>query len=184
MRVVFITGNSHKADYFSRQMGMDVPHQKIDLEEIQSLDIHEIVTHKLRQAYEAVGVPVIVEDVSLGYSALNGLPGPYIRWFTENAGPEACCRMLDAYEDRSAEIQCTFGYYDGENMKFFDSKMKGRISQKPSGANGFGFDTFFIMDGYDITRAEMSQDEVERTYAENMKPFAKVRAFLESIEVK
>lgn len=40
------------------------------------------------------------------------------------------------------------------------------------------------MDGYDITRAEMSQDEVERTYAENMKPFAKVRAFLESIEVK
>ena len=64
---------------------------------------------------------------------------------------------------------------------FFDSSMKGSISQHPAGKNGFGFDEFFVMDGYDITRAEMPQDEVERTYAENMKPFHKVRKFLEEI---
>ena len=180
-KVTFIPGNQHKADYFSRQMGMDIPHLKLDLEEIQSLDIHEIVEHKLRQAYEVLSSPVIVEDVSLKYAALNGLPGPYIRWFTEVAGAEACCRMLDSYEDRSAEIQCTFGYYDGDDMYFFDSSMKGSISQHPAGKNGFGFDEFFVMDGYDITRAEMPQDEVERTYAENMKPFHKVRKFLEEI---
>lgn len=174
----FITGNQHKADYFSHQMGIDIPHQKVELEELQSIDLHEIVDHKLHQAFAVVNAPVIVEDVSLEYTALNGLPGPYIRWFADIGGPEVCCRMLDGFTDRSAEIHCTFGYFDGDEIRFFDSTMHGRISEMPAGTNGFGFDSFFIMDGYDITRAELSQDEVERTYAEDMKPFRLVREFL------
>lgn len=177
----FITGNQHKADYFSRQMGIDIPHQKVELDELQSTDLHVIVKLKLEQAYAAVGRPVLVEDVSLSFTALGNLPGPYIKWFVEYAGEEACCRMLDGFNDRSAVIRCTFGYYDGERMEFFDSELPGTISTEPRGKNGFGFDTFFINEGYTITRAEMSQEENERTYAEMMKPFAKVRHFIESI---
>lgn len=180
-KVTFLTGNQHKADYFSRQMGVPIPHQKIELEEIQSLDLHEIVKHKLLQAFEVVKAPVLVEDVSLEYTALNGLPGPFIRWFTDVGSPEACCRMLDGYSDRSATIYCTFGYYDGKRMEFFDSSMPGKISEKPAGENGFGFDSFFIMDGHTETRAEMPQDEVERTYADQMKPFKQVRDFLKGL---
>ena len=177
----FITGNQHKADYFSRQMGVDIPHQKVELDELQSTDLHVIVKLKLEQAYAAVGRPVLVEDVSLSFTALGNLPGPYIKWFVEYAGEEACCRMLDGFNDRSAVIRCTFGYYDGERMEFFDSELPGVISETPRGDNGFGFDKFFINDGYEITRAEMTQEENERTYAELMKPFAKVRNFLKSI---
>lgn len=177
-RVTFITGNQYKADYFSRQMGIAVAHKKVELDEIQSADLHEIVAHKLKQAYKIVKAPVLVEDVSLSFTALGGMPGPFIRWFIEHTGPEACCRLLDSFEDRSAIITCTFGYYDGQEMTFFDSDMPGRISEKPLGENGFGFDSFFIMDGYDITRAELSQEEAERTYAEQMKPFKEVRNFL------
>jgi inosine triphosphate pyrophosphatase len=181
-QATFITGNQHKADYFSRQMGMDIPHQKMELDEIQSLDLHEIVAHKLKQAYEVMRSPVIVEDVSLSYTALGGMPVPFIRWFVDHSGPEACCRLLDGMDDRSATVLCTFGYYDGTDMQFFDSAMPGRISEHPVGENGFGFDTFFIMDGYDKTRAELDQDEIERTYAELMKPFGKVRQFLSGAE--
>lgn len=176
--VTFITGNQGKADYFSRQMGMNIPHIKVELDELQSLDLHEIVRHKLQQAYNAVKSPVLVEDVSLEFTALNGLPGPYIKWFVDHAGPQNCCRMLDGFNDRTATIRCTFGYYDGENATFFDSELPGVISEQPRGSNGFGFDTFFIMDGYDKTRAELPQDEIEITYAEKMKPFASVREFL------
>ena len=178
---MFITGNQHKADYFSRQMGIEIPHQKLDLDELQSTDLHKIVEHKLQQAYRIVGKPVIVEDVSLAFVALGDLPGPYIKWFVEHAGEEACCRMLDGFNDRGAIIRCTFGYFDGKRMEFFDSEMPGSISQSPRGGNGFGFDKFFVMEGRDITRAEMPQEEIERTYAEQMKPFAKVRKFLEGI---
>lgn len=178
--VTFITGNQNKADYLARQLNAPVAHQKVELDELQSTDLHVIVKHKLEQAYAVVGAPVLVEDVSLSFTALGDLPGPYIKWFVEHAGPEACCRMLDGFDDRSATIRCTFGYYDGERMEFFDSELLGTISDHPRGKNGFGFDTFFINEGYDITRAEMSQEENERTYAEQMKPFAKVREFLKN----
>jgi non-canonical purine NTP pyrophosphatase (RdgB/HAM1 family) len=176
----FITGNAHKAAYLSRQLGVELPHQRVELDELQSTDLHVIVKHKLEQAYVACQSPVLVEDVSLSFNALGDLPGPYIKWFVEHAGSEACCKMLDGFDDRSAVIRCTFGYYDGDSMEFFDSELNGTIADSPRGNNGFGFDTFFIQDGYDITRAEMSQEDNERTYASQMKPFEKVAKFLSS----
>jgi non-canonical purine NTP pyrophosphatase (RdgB/HAM1 family) len=178
---IFISGNQAKANYLSRQLGVKLDHRKIDLTEIQSTDLHEIVAHKLEQAYAICKQPVLVEDVSLVFNALGDLPGPYIKWFVEHAGDEACCKMLDGFKDRSAVIKCTFGYYDGKQMTFFDSKLPGIIAQEPRGTNGFGFDRFFINEGYDITRAEMTQEENERTYAELMKPFGKVRKFIETL---
>ncbi len=178
---IFITGNQNKADYLSRQLGVTLEHQSIDLDELQSTDLHVIVDHKLRQAYARCNAPVLVEDVSLSFNALGDLPGPYIKWFVDHAGARACCRMLDGFEDRSAVIRCTFGYFDGERMEFFDSELPGTIAMHPAGENGFGFDTFFINAGYDITRAQMSQEENEHTYATLMKPFAQVREFIKTI---
>lgn len=179
---IFITGNQSKADYLARQLGVTLEHRKVELDELQSTDLHVIVEHKLRQAYDICQAPVLVEDVSLVFNALGELPGPYIKWFVERAGDEACCKMLDGFDDRSAVIRCTFGYYDGERMEFFDSELPGIISDTPRGANGFGFDRFFMNEGLTITRAEMTQEENERTYAELMKPFKKVRAFIETLE--
>lgn len=179
---IFITGNQSKADYLSRQLGIQIDHQKVELDEIQSTDLHRIVEHKLRQAYDICNQPVLVEDVSLVFTALGELPGPYIKWFVEGSGNEACCRMLDGFDDRSAVIKCTFGYFDGETMEFFDSELPGTIAQHPAGDNGFGFDQFFINQGYTITRAEMTQAENEQTYATMMKPFAKVRDYLRHLE--
>ena len=178
---IFITGNQHKADYLSRQLGVAIAHQKVELDELQSTDLHVIVEHKLRQAFQIVGAPVLVEDVSLSFTALGDLPGPYIKWFVEGAGEEACCRMLDGFADRSATIRCTFGYYDGIRMEFFDSELPGTVSDKPRGSNGFGFDRFFMNEAQSVTRAEMSQEENERTYATLMKPFAKVRSFIQQL---
>ncbi|QQS22105.1 non-canonical purine NTP pyrophosphatase [Candidatus Saccharibacteria bacterium] len=178
---VFITGNQSKADYLSRQLNVELKHQRLDLDELQSTDLHTIVAHKLLQAYDVMNCPVLVEDVSLVFNALGSLPGPYIKWFVEYAGDEVCCRMLDGFSDRSATIRCTFGYYDGERMEFFDSELRGTISDAPRGNNGFGFDRFFINEGRTITRAEMSQEENEHTYATQMKPFAKVREFIQTL---
>ena len=182
MDVVFITGNQHKADYFAKLMGLPIAHQKVELDELQSLDLHEIVEHKARRAYEAVKRPVIVEDVSLEFAALGGLPGPFIKFFIEQAGTEACCQLLDSFADRSATIRCTFGYYDGEHVELFDSTLAGTISDQPRGDNGYGFDRIFICEGYDITRAEMSPAENEQTYQTLMKPFAAVRQFLQGLD--
>ena len=179
--VTFITGNQNKADYLAKLLDMPIEHQKVELDELQSLDLHEIVEHKVRQAYEVIKSPVLVEDVSLEFTALGQLPGPFIKFFVDSAGNESCCRMLNGFDDRTATIRCTFGYYDGEKVEFFDSVMGGRISTEPRGENGYGFDKIFINDGYEVTRAEMSPEENEQTYRDLMKPIAKVHAFLATL---
>jgi len=178
----FITGNQHKADYFARLMDLPIAHQAVQLTEPQSLDLHEIVTHKLHEAYAVVGGPVIVEDVSLEFTALRGLPGPFIKFFVEASGVEACCRMLDGFQDRGATIRCTFGYYDGSRLELFDSAQPGVIAEQPRGQNGYGFDQIFMHVDSPLTRAEMSSADNEATYRDLMKPFAKVREFLQKLE--
>lgn len=74
--ITFITGNQYKADYLAKYLGLPVKHVKLDLDEIQSLDLKEIVEHKVRQAFDKLNMPVIVEDVSLEFEALGSLPGP------------------------------------------------------------------------------------------------------------
>ncbi len=63
--ITFITGNQNKADYLSKFLDISLAHCKIDLDEIQSLSLSEIVEHKVKQAYSIIKKPVLVEDTSL-----------------------------------------------------------------------------------------------------------------------
>jgi inosine triphosphate pyrophosphatase len=179
MKPVFITGNQNKADYLARTLGVELQHQKVDLDEIQSTDLHEIVEHKVKQAFALIGKPVLVEDVSLRFESLNGLPGPFVKFFVDAPdGLEKMCRMLDAFEDRSARAECVFGYYDGTNLQLFESGLNGKIAKNPRGENGYGWDKIFEPEGYEgKTRAELDADGDASTYAA-IKPFAALREFL------
>lgn len=174
--VVFITGNEKKAKYFSELIGCLVDHQKVDLDEIQSLDLYEVVKHKLRQAYGQVGKPVLVEDVALEFKALGRLPGTFIKWFQEELSHEELCGLLND-KDRTAVARCVFGYYDGKKETYFEGSLNGTIPEKPSGLGGFGWDPIFIPEGYTVTRAELSLEDDQKTY-QMIKPIAKIRKFL------
>jgi non-canonical purine NTP pyrophosphatase (RdgB/HAM1 family) len=153
MKSTFITGNADKAKQIQEFLNIEIDHQKVDLDEIQSLDLQEIVEHKVRQAYEKLQKPVFVEDVSLVFNALGKLPGPLIKWFLQSVGNDGMCKLLDGYEDRSAAAKVLFGYFDGENLEFFDAEVAGKITSSPKGGDGFGFDYIFVPDGQEKTWA-------------------------------
>lgn len=176
-QITFITGNQEKADYLAKYLGFPVQHHKVDLDELQSLDLHEIVTHKVKQAYAAIGTPVIVEDVSLEFKALGRLPGTFIKWFIDELDFPTICSLLND-KDRSAIARCTFGYYDGTKIELFDGSLEGSISTEPRGDNGFGWDKIFIPKGYSVTRAELNEHDDELTYTQ-IKPFGQLKQFLE-----
>ncbi|MDB5186327.1 MAG: Ham1 family protein [Candidatus Saccharibacteria bacterium] len=178
-QITFITGNQGKADYLAKYLGYPVEYIKVDLDEIQSLELREIVRHKVRQAYETVQGPVLVEDVSLEFIALGRLPGTFIKWFVDEVPFETMCRMLDGM-DRSAVARCMFGYYDGKTEVYFEGHLDGKIAEHPAGENGFGWDKIFIPEGYDVTRAELDAENDKKTYTQ-IKPFAELKTFLESL---
>ncbi len=173
---VFVTGNQHKADYLSRWWGEPIEHQKVDLDEIQSLDLHAVVRHKVRQAYERVGRPVVVEDASLEFTALNGLPGPFIKFFLETLDIEGTAALVDG-KDRGAVTRCVIGYFDGTDEQYFEGSLPGRVPEHPKHAGGYGFDPLIILDGFDVPRSEMNPEDHDRTYFE-IKPFGKLKEYL------
>jgi inosine triphosphate pyrophosphatase len=181
-KVMFITSNPDKAAYLQKMLGVSVGHHKVDLDELQSMSLNEIVTHKVMQAYEITHSPVLVEDVSLGLDDFDGLPGPFIKYFVHSAGGlENLCRMADVLPSRKATASCVFGYYDGDRLELVRGELHGTIAEHPRGTNGFGWDAIFCPDGFEgKTRAELTASDDAKTYA-TLKPFGALRELLLSV---
>lgn len=182
MKLTFVTGNAHKAGKAAKLLGRDLMHEKLDLDELQTTDLNELVEHKVRQAYEKVGAPVMVDDFGFGFVAMNGLPGPFTKYFISSPnGPEMMCRMIDSFDDRSATVTTAIGYYDGMTLKIFTRSLAGTTAQHPRGSNGIDTDKIFIPSGYSMTRAELDDENYDKVYA-MVRPYDELRNFLDTID--
>lgn len=155
--MLFITGNKNKVKEFQEILGFNLDHMSLDIEEIQEIDIKKVSENKARKAFNIVKKPVIVEDTGLFFEELNGLPGALIKWFEKRLTHSEICNLLKENRNATAEICIT--YFNGKELKQFESKIKGKIALKPKGENGFGWDKIFIPNGKDKTFAEMNSKE-------------------------
>lgn len=156
--VVLVTGNPHKLREWQRLLPDDVDLQSVDIniDEIQSSDLQEIVRDKAHRAYAAVQKPVIVEDIAAGLDELKGLPGPFIKFFEDTLGKGALHTL--AHSDRApAVLTATIAYYDGQTILIASSELRGHVVP-PRGGEGWGFDFCFVPDGHTQTFSEMGPD--------------------------
>lgn len=161
--ITFITSNKAKAEQLRQHLDFPIGHLSLEVTEIQSLDLHEVVEHKARSAWQQVQKTVLVEDTALTFAALGLLPGPLIKWFLTELDNQGLCRLLDGYKDRSAVAEVMFGLFDGRHVDTFVGKMPGTIAPRPRGKQGFGWDPIFIPQGSKKTWGEMSAQELSQT---------------------
>lgn len=176
--VVFITGNQHKADYLAKWLGLPVAHQKVELDEIQSLNLREIAEHKARQAFAVVGKPVLVEDVALTFDAMGQLPGPLIKWFLQELDVTGLAQLAAGLPSQAASASIVYALFDGRDMQFFEATVPGTIAAEARGTNGFGWGAVFIPEGNSKTYAEMTDNEA-RPFNMRAQAIDKLRAFLQ-----
>jgi len=157
--ITIVTGNPGKVRELEAMAGgkLDFAMRKLDLPEIQSMDLEEVVKDKLQRAFEQVKGPVIVDDVSAGLENLKGLPGPFIKFFNETLGQSALYQLAGNKEGR-ATVHCIAAYYDGQTMLLGNGQIDCTVVA-PRGTNGFGFDTVLIPDGQAKTMGEMTDAE-------------------------
>lgn len=62
---------------------LDLTVLSVDLPEIQEVDTLAIAKNKALLAAQLADGPCLVEDTSLCFHALGGMPGPYIKWFQQ-----------------------------------------------------------------------------------------------------
>jgi len=183
--ITFVTGNKKKVEEIQRLLqdgsGGVIPYQitnrKLDLPELQG-EPEEIAIEKCKLAATQVDGPVLIEDTSLCFNSLNGLPGPYIKWFLEKTGHDGLNNLLANYEDKGAYAQTIFSLWlDGE-VHLFVGKTDGNIVPA-RGALDFGWDPIFepIEGEGGRTYAEMTKDEKNRI-SHRGKAFLKLKSFL------
>lgn len=139
---------------------------------------------KCKLAFKHLKTPVLVEDTSLCYNALNGLPGVYIKWFLEKTGLDGLNKILAGYEDKSAYAQCIFAlgvpHEDSCKVFTFVGRIEGNIVSA-RGPTDFGWDPVFEPSGLEIkkTFAEMTKEE-KNGVSHRSKALEKVQSFLET----
>lgn len=140
-------------------MGSGLTCEPIDLPEIQSLDMFEVLAFKARAAWEALRRPLVVEETGLELEALGGFPGPLVKWMLSAVGAEGIARTALALGDPRARAVCLLEWTDGERSVVARGATSGRLVLPARGANGFGWDPVFEPDDESRTYAEMEDGE-------------------------
>ncbi|MCA9397311.1 non-canonical purine NTP pyrophosphatase [candidate division WWE3 bacterium] len=178
MSLYFITGNQDKFQE-AQSIIPSLEQLDIDLPEIQSLDPYEIIKAKLESAKQEQDGEFVIEDTSLYFDGLNGLPGPFIKWFYKTVGNEGMYQMCEAFDNFAARADVLLGYTDTSGtVNYFVGSIKGTIVA-PRGESGFGWDPIFLPEGSDKTFAEIKQEE-KNVFSMRRIAFEKMAEYLNS----
>ena len=117
---------------------------------------------KAQAVYDATGLPALADDTGLFVDALGGLPGVNTARY---AGPEASysdnvallLQTLGDRDDRQAVFRTVAAVVGAGKSLIATGELDGQIAFTPRGANGFGYDPIFEVNGR--TLAEMSDGE-------------------------
>lgn len=156
--IYFITGNKNKFDEVKAILH-EVEQLDIDLPEIQELDAHKVIQAKLEEAFRHKQGEFIVEDTSLLFECINGLPGTFIKWFMKSVGNDGLVNLVNKLGDNKAVAKTVIGYArNPKEIYYFEGDISGTIvTQKAE--SSFGWDPIFLPDGHSKTFAEMDSSE-------------------------
>jgi inosine triphosphate pyrophosphatase len=139
VKIIFITGNKDKFEE-AKAVIPDLIQEDIDLPEIQNIDSRKVIEEKLKEAKKKVKGNIIVEDVSLSLDALNGLPGPLIKWFLKTIGNVGLVKIARSFDNFNATVKVTIGLLEESgDESYFEGEAKGKIVES-RGKNGFAWD--------------------------------------------
>lgn len=161
--IVFVTHNKGKvasAQKYFNNVKLEV--FDFELDEPRSDDMKEIVTAKVKQAYELVKKPCIAQDSGFFIEKLNGFPKCFVNFTLETLGIEGILKLMNGISDRKCAFKECLAYYDGKEIRYFDGNHEGELSEEILGVdkNEKWSDLWYIFKphGYDLTLAEMSSE--------------------------
>lgn len=177
-KVVLASGNRGKVREINQILaGLDfevVPQTEFDVPEIEEtgMTFVENAILKARNAAQHTGLPAIADDSGLEVDALRGAPGIYsARYAGVGAGDEANLKkLLEELQavpgaERTARFQCLMVFMEhgmDPTPIICQGSWEGRITEAPSGENGFGYDPVFYVPSHECTAAQLSAEEKNR----------------------
>lgn len=191
MKIIFATNNAHKLSEVQAVLGPDfelvTPRSVGITEEIpeQQDTIAGNASQKARYVHDRTGCDCFADDTGLEVEALGGAPGVHsARYATDGhdfaANNRLLLRNLEGVANRRARFRTVISLILGGEERLFEGIVEGRIIDRETGHEGFGFDPLFVPDGYDRTFAEMTTEE-KNAVSHRARAVRKLADYLHSI---
>ena len=171
-KIVAATNNKNKIREF-KEILSPLGYQIVGLKEL-GIDIEVEETGKTfeensllkaKAVFEATGLASLADDSGLEVDALGGEPGIYSARYCEGTDADRINYLLEKMKDVPEEKRTarfvsavTLMFTDGETVTA-KGTCEGKITEKPSGKNGFGYDPVFYVEKYGKTFAELTAEQ-------------------------
>lgn len=174
--ISYITSNPYKfklaRDYFDKHGNKQVSLVQCSLEtpEIQATTSRDVAAYSAEWARDKLGQAVICSDVSFEITALNGFPGPYIKYINQWLSPQNILNLLASHEDRSASFTDTLAYaVPGKKTQIFTMETIGTIlSSEHVDNTKWTIDALFTPKGCNKSLAAMSDEERDNVWDDSI----------------
>lgn len=173
--LIIASNNSHKINEIKailsefdieilslKEAGIDIDVEETGATFMENAYIKASEIHKIRS-----NAMILADDSGLTVDALGGAPGVYSARFAGEHGNdrknnEKLISMLEGIpgEKRTARFVCAMVLISEDNKAIkVQGEVDGYIKKELSGAGGFGYDPLFYVPEYDMTFAEMSEEQ-------------------------
>jgi XTP/dITP diphosphohydrolase len=179
-RIAIASHNPHKLRELARicadwpttwvTVETDEPGRFPDVEETGDTYLENALL-KARAVADALGIPAMADDSGIEVDALGGKPGPRsARYAGEHASDEDnLSALMQAVRGvprggRSAAYRCvaTLAWPGAEEALHAEGVCEGGLVSKRQGDRGFGYDPIFVPNGWEVTMAELTDEQKDR----------------------
>ncbi|MEI7961066.1 MAG: non-canonical purine NTP pyrophosphatase [archaeon] len=135
--IKIVTSNKERFLSFAKtiaQFNLIAEQIKLNLDEIQSNNLEEIAIRKGLDAAKKIGEPCVVEDTEFRIDALNGFPGPFMRYAQEQLNEEKLLSLMKNEKNRQCVSRNILVYAEPNGFtKSFECKVEFEILEKGRG---------------------------------------------------
>lgn len=161
----YITGNQLKfltAQNNLQNQGLGLKQKALDIPEIQAATTEEVALDKAAKAFELVKEPLLVSDHGWLVSALNGFPGPYMKYMNNWFEPKDFLAFMEHHENREVTLRQDLIYIDKNTTKAFTYDLKGYVLKESRGNLGTNWDKVVCLTGDGKSIAESREASGKR----------------------
>ena len=188
--LVFATNNAHKLGEIRKIVG-----DKINVLSLSDLGCTQDIPEdeptlcgnaiaKAQWVSQRYGCDCFADDTGLEVDALDGAPGVHSARFAPGTDHDSGANMrfllekMKGKENRAARFRTVIALIKGGKTEVFEGVVEGRITERPAGNNGFGYDPVFMPEGDTRTFAQLT-DEEKNTVSHRGRATSKLVDYLE-----
>lgn len=182
-KIYFVTNNNYKfqiAREAFKNFNFQVLQRSLNTPEIQSDDLGEIASFSVDWAAKTLNSPVFLTDAGCFVDALNGFPGPFIKYINKYFTAQDFLNLMREKKNRKVVFKECLAYCEPDKKPIlFFSSASGTIAYKAGKKGKTPINEVFIPQGFELPASENKEKDMVVFWSKTGN-FTKLAEFLQN----